>query len=87
MFLYKSTTKPAGEFLQKPIDVFDYEFCLSPAWTNYADVRVRVCQCVMEQEGAYGVAFSCLPCPSCSYELACLELVYEFGLVGGWVEA
>jgi uncharacterized protein (UPF0212 family) len=33
------------------------------------------------------VAFSRLPCPSCGYELACLELVYEFGLVGGRVEA
>ena len=41
----------------------------------------------MEEEGAYGVAFSCLPCPSGGNELAALELAYEFGLVGGWGEA
>ena len=31
------------EFLEEVVDVFDYEFGLSPAWTDYADVRVRVC--------------------------------------------
>ena len=32
------------------------------------------------------MAFACLPCPSCGYELAILELGHEFGLVGGWFE-
>ena len=41
----------------------------------------------MEEECADGVAFACLACPSCSYELAGLELVYEFSLVSGWGEA
>jgi hypothetical protein len=75
------------ELLEEVVDVFDYEFGLSPAWSNDADVHVWVGQRVMQEQRAYGVALSCLPCPSCGYELACLELVYEFGLVGGWVEA
>jgi len=41
----------------------------------------------VKEQGAYGVAFSCLPCPSCGYELAVLELANKLGLVGGWVEA
>jgi len=67
--------------------VFDYEFGLSPAWADYAYVCVGVCQRVVQEQCAYGVAFSCLSCPAGSDELACLELVYEFGLVRGWVEA
>ena len=33
------------------------------------------------------MAFSCLSCPAGGYELAVLELAYEFGLVGGGCEA
>ena len=75
------------EFSQKTVYVFDYEFCLSPAWTDYAYVCVRICQCVVQKQGAYGVAFPCLSCPSCGYELAVLELVYEFCLVACGCEA
>ena len=31
------------EFLEESVDVFDDEFGLSPAWSDYADVYVRVC--------------------------------------------
>jgi hypothetical protein len=75
------------EFGEEAVDVFDYEFYLSPAWSDHADVDVSVCQGVVEEEGAYGVAFSCFPCPAGGDELAVLELAYEFGLVGGWGEA
>ena len=32
-----------GEFAQEAVDVFDYEFGLSPAWSNDGYVGVRVC--------------------------------------------
>ena len=41
----------------------------------------------MQKQCAYGVAFSCLPRPAGCDELVCLELLDEFGLVSGWVEA
>ncbi len=66
--------------------MFDDEFGLSPAGADYADVAVWVCERVMQQERAYDVAFSCLPCPACGYELAVLELADEFRLIGGWCE-
>jgi hypothetical protein len=31
-----------GDFLEEVVDVFDYEFGLSPARSNYADVRVWI---------------------------------------------
>ena len=32
-----------GKFLEKAVDVFDYEFGLSPAWPDYGYVCVWVC--------------------------------------------
>jgi hypothetical protein len=32
-----------GEFGEEAVYVFDYEFRLSPAWTDYAYVDVWVC--------------------------------------------
>lgn len=35
------------EFGEEVVDVFDYEFGLSPAWADYTDVCVWVGQCIV----------------------------------------
>ena len=37
------------ELGEEAVDVFDDEFGLSPAWSDYADVYVWVCECVVEE--------------------------------------
>lgn len=76
-----------GEFFEEAVDVFDYEFGLSPAGTKDAYVAVWVGKRKVEEQGAYGVAFACLSCPPCRDELVFFKLPDERGLVGGGVEA
>jgi hypothetical protein len=40
----------------------------------------------VQEQGAYGMAFSRLPCPAGGDELAVLELAYKLFLVCGWGE-